>query len=891
MDLEQLMTQMTQMFAGGLGNMLKKPVIVTDRYIAEHYYPEQVKDLSLERLDYNNNRVSSEVKILIIRKCDLQNIPKWIYDLKDIEGLLLDNNPNLNLTNKINNFKKLKVLGLQQTSINDYNFIESLLALESIDISGNYLHQYPKELCSLVNLLYLDISTYNKFNKIPSCIKNNKKLRVLRAHFNNIVHIPEEIGLLKDLEQLILGGNNIYEIPNTIYHLKNLKELDLFKNNIKKIDLMKLSKLKDLDEIFLSENPIDNFPDDLLDQDKGVLSSLALRKYYSTGIYYEISKERSNDELQISRLLRSARAIIFRGLFLGLKKDWKQAYNLVHSGYSLARDLKNNKLAILSAVFLGYLEILKEENNDNKLETFLKASEWATEINKFWSPYEDEKYRKAFNLCVIKYAQLTELDIAHGYRQEQDFELLLDKLFSNNYNLIKINEEDEMTHSMLYGLSSSDHPTKVENARNDINNRDLLRAYIELGLFVEAWNEIARQYTYQRDEFPITTHFPSERGEIYIYIFQLTNRDKLRILVANNDHEIILFDLDSISINLNKITTRLLESSYDKYLPDSISKSMGNITTVNITTVEEDIWNSIFGSFLINKRINKSKIDMTTEAMTFHQYCMKKNISKINIFPFASLLGVSFYPSYNSDKEKYLVDYYEVTNRPMFVLSNSFKSYPSNNDNIVVATHSDLVFAVAESKILGKYYKTVCFPIKSNKEHIFKQFENANIIHIASHSKESEILLKVNNVELSINAHEIKLLDLRKCNLVFLNACKTSEEAYVSLISTSSLPLAFLEAGANSVITTTSEIEDNDAFRISMRFYEVFSNTRESYSTIFRQIILESKKNILPYYEDELEIHGEIDLSSNMKYLKKYNVNKEMSSWKNYTIWDNNYYD
>lgn len=887
MDLEQLMTQM---LAGGLGNMLKKPIIVTDRYIAEYYYPEQVLDLSLERLDCRNNRVSSEVKVLILRECNLQNIPEWVYDLKDIEGLLLDKNPDLKLINKINNFKKLKVLGLQQTSINDYSFIESLLSLESVDVSGNSISQYPKELCSLINLLYLDISTYNKFNQISSCIEKNKNLRVLRAHYNNITHIPEEIGLLKNLEQLILGGNNIDEIPSTVYHLKNLKELDLFNNNIRKIDFRKLSKLEDLDEIFLSGNPIDNFPSDLLDQDKGVLSSLALKKYYSTGIYYEISKERSNDELQISRLLRSTRAIIFRGLFLGLKKDWKQSYKLVYSGYSLARDLDNNKLAILAAVFLGYLEVLKEKNN-NKLEVFLKASEWATEINKFWSPYEDEKYRNTFNSCVIKYAQLTELNITLGYKQEQDFELLLDKLFGNDYNLIKINEEDELTHSMLYGLSSENHPTKVENARNDINNRDLLRAYIELGLFVEAWNEIARQYSFQRDEFPITTHFPSEKGEIYIFVFQLTNRDKLRILVANNEHEIILFDLDSISINLNKITTRLLtDSFYNEYSTDSIPEIIRETIDGN-TSIEEDIWNSIFGSYLINKIINNSKIDITMEAITFHQYCINKNISKINIFPFASLLGIPFYPSYNCDEEKHLVDYYEITNRPMFIVNNGFKSCISNNDNVVVATHSDLVFSMAESKILEKHYKTVCFSTKFDKKYLFKKFENANIIHIASHSKESKILLKVNDVELSISSEEIKLLDLRKCNLVFLNACKTSEEAYVSLISTSSLPLAFLEAGANSVITTTKEIEDKDAFRISMRFYEISSNSQESYSTIFRKVILESKENILPYYENELEKYGESGLSSNMKYLKKYNIEKEISSWKYYTIWENNYYD
>ncbi|MGV6830555.1 MAG: leucine-rich repeat domain-containing protein [bacterium] len=886
--MEQLITRMT---AGGFGNMLKKPVIVTDRYLGEKYLPREVLDMS-SGVAYHNfgKELLDQTKVIIMRNCDLDGLPEWVYDLEHLEGLLLDNNPELKLANELCKLKNLKVLGLQQTSINNYSFLNHLENLESVDISGNFLTEYPLELCSLENLLYLDISTYNKFTAIPSCIEKNKKLRVLRAHFNEISNIPEEIGFLENLEQLIIGGNNIKIIPDSIYNLTKLRELDIFKNNIREVDFRKLSKLEDLDEIFLSDNPIEDFPSDLLHQNKGILSSKALNNYYATDRYLEISKDITNDELQKSRLLRSARAIIFRGLFYGLKKDWINAYNLVHGGYKLARDLKNNKLSILAAVFLGYLEVIKAE--EQSIEVFLKGSEWANKINEFWRPYEDEKYRQSFNEHLLKYAFLTELNITNGYKDEQDFELLLEKVFSNNYDLIKIDEEDEITHATLYGESSHTHPTKVENARNDINNRDLLRAYIELDLFEKAWNEVARQYSSVHSVFPIKSCFPSDKNEVYLYIFQLTNRDKIRVVVAKESSQLIYFDLDSISIDLNKITTGLLLNDIVDRKPerfDFFESMIGE--DLDFT---EMIWNTIFGSTLINMKVDQNKkTDITLDTLTLHQYFINENISKLNIFPFASTLGIPFYSAFNGNTKKFLLDDYEIKNRPMFFLNkeNFYDHSVNEAKSIFTVTHSDLHFAKSEGKLIKEYYSDVIYIEKYDKNEIFRLMQNSSIIHIASHSKESEIIFKISGEHIKIKPEEIKELNLQKCSLVFLNACRTSEEAYVSLISTSSLPLAFLEAGARTVISTTREINDDDAFRISMRFHEISCKKHYDYSNTFRRVLTEAKNNELPYYENELERYGYIDLSSSMKYYKHHDKHKGVNSWKYYTIWENNYHE
>ena len=876
MDIEKLMTSM---FAGGLGNMLKKPVIVTDRYISENYLESQV--IVIDNPDtFSPNCIDIyEVKVIILRGCNLEFIPEWIYIFRNIEGLIFDNNPKLHLTDSFKEFSNLKVLGLQQTNITDYNFIESFNHIESLDISGNGLEEYPREICSLKKLLYLDISTYNTFTKIPKCIINNQKLRVLRAHFNKIENIPEEIGELINLEQLILGSNKIKYVPETIYKLKKLKELDLFQNDISQINFKALSKLDDLDEIFLADNPIKDFPENLVSQNKGIISSLALKKYYETGHYYEISNTISNDALQRSRLLRSARAIIFRGLFLGLRKEWKTAYKLVYGGYTLARKLNHNKLSILAGVFLGYFEVMKEVNPD--YEVFIEATNWAKKINDFWNPYEDKKDRDLFNICLIKYSFLTEQNITYSYREEEDFELLLAKIFDNNYDIIKIDEEDELTHCMLQGVSSDSHPTKIENTRNDLNNRDLLRAYIELNLFDDAWKELARQHSLKHDPFPITSNFPVINSEFFIYIFQLTNRDKIRIVVTTYQSDIILFELDSISIDINMITTSLMISEFSLDLLETLNS--------NNMSIDENIWKTIFGAYIISKKVNGGdKIDMTSQAITFHEYFIDEKIKKLSIFSFASLLGIPFYSSFNKDENKALIDYYEVTNRPMFIVKDDVDKV--NYKNIIVTTHEDLLFANAESMLISKYNKNTKILKNSNKDYIFNLLESNNIIHMACHSKESDIILKINANEFSITPSEIKKLNLTKCSLVFLNACRTSEEAYVSLINTSSLPLAFLEAGVSTVITTTREIHDKDAFRISTRFYELLSKvTNYNYSAIFRDVLLEAKEDMLSYYDDSLESIGELDLASNMKYIKKYGAKKTISSWKYYTIWENNY--
>ncbi|XP_048734686.1 leucine-rich repeat protein soc-2 homolog [Ostrea edulis] len=75
------------------------------------------------------------------------------------------------------------------------------------------------------------------------------QLTLLNLSYNNLCHIPAEIGCLRGLEELLLNNNNISSIPDSIGSLVNLKVLKLSHNHLKSLpeSLTSLSNLVHLD--------------------------------------------------------------------------------------------------------------------------------------------------------------------------------------------------------------------------------------------------------------------------------------------------------------------------------------------------------------------------------------------------------------------------------------------------------------------------------------------------------------------------------------------------------------------------------------------------------------------------------------------------------------------
>lgn len=110
------------------------------------------------------------------------------------------------------------------------------------------LKSIPKEIWSMTNLQYLDLSK-NKIDSIPPQIKNLTKLQVIILSKNKISELPEEFYQLKNLKIIRIGSNDVGYLSKQVSNFTELKELDLWNTNVGTLpfELSQLKKLELLD--------------------------------------------------------------------------------------------------------------------------------------------------------------------------------------------------------------------------------------------------------------------------------------------------------------------------------------------------------------------------------------------------------------------------------------------------------------------------------------------------------------------------------------------------------------------------------------------------------------------------------------------------------------------
>ena len=135
----------------------------------------------------------------------------------------------------LSNLIKLKALLLGRNKIEKIRNLNSLIELEILDLHSNHIK-------TIENLNYL------------------KKLRVLNLANNLLISI-KELSHNKNLEELNVRKNFIESIPDMTSDFKALKKINIGKNLLNKLeDLMEFTKLNNLEEAIIENNPILNNP-------------------------------------------------------------------------------------------------------------------------------------------------------------------------------------------------------------------------------------------------------------------------------------------------------------------------------------------------------------------------------------------------------------------------------------------------------------------------------------------------------------------------------------------------------------------------------------------------------------------------------------------------------
>lgn len=161
------------------------------------------------------------------------------------------------LTNK-------ELFARQRLNLNDKKItylpesIRFLSNVKALGLGGNNLIDLPEELGLMHNLEMINLSG-NKFQEIPTIIEKLTNLKQIVYAGNNVNRIPEIFFMFNQLTELDMSFNRLKEIPSTIEQMKTLEKLYLSYNSIGKIpDPVK--KLRNLRILDVSHNQLVELP-------------------------------------------------------------------------------------------------------------------------------------------------------------------------------------------------------------------------------------------------------------------------------------------------------------------------------------------------------------------------------------------------------------------------------------------------------------------------------------------------------------------------------------------------------------------------------------------------------------------------------------------------------
>ncbi|MEP1032705.1 leucine-rich repeat domain-containing protein [Ekhidna sp.] len=216
--------------------------------------------------EYRQSQNLNELVEIDISGARLVEIPDWIFEAKNLEILVLDNNRISVLPDRLNELSKLRRIYWRHNDLGNANVrISRLDSIEKIDLTGNDLLKLPKvhRLKGLEELVLED----NSFKKIPTWrARRLKDLKELDLSINPLEIDKRWYGLLDHIEILKLNKCHISDLHPSIYRMIELKELQIQVNDLQTIP-DGISALEKLEKLSFYKNQLAVLPNDFFDLD------------------------------------------------------------------------------------------------------------------------------------------------------------------------------------------------------------------------------------------------------------------------------------------------------------------------------------------------------------------------------------------------------------------------------------------------------------------------------------------------------------------------------------------------------------------------------------------------------------------------------------------------
>eukprot|EP00866_Antonospora_locustae_P002414 jgi/Antlo1/2414/551 len=190
----------------------------------------------------------------------LREIPREVFEAKDLEELDLSGNRLTELPEEIGNLSMLKKLDISDNELTELpESIGDLSMLRELDLSGNKLTALPESIGDLPMLQLLHIMC-NELKALPEAIGDLSMLKDLCLYHNQLTALPETIGRLEMLQKLYLRRNQLTALPETIGRLERLQKLYLDNNQLTALPEA-VGCLVSLQELYLNSNQLTVLPE------------------------------------------------------------------------------------------------------------------------------------------------------------------------------------------------------------------------------------------------------------------------------------------------------------------------------------------------------------------------------------------------------------------------------------------------------------------------------------------------------------------------------------------------------------------------------------------------------------------------------------------------------
>ncbi|XP_069826589.1 volume-regulated anion channel subunit LRRC8D-like isoform X2 [Dendropsophus ebraccatus] len=227
--------------------------------------------------------IRERLKVLNVRFTDMEELPSWMYSLKNVTDLHLSGNLNcsnnrsirlqslrgltglrsLFLTSNVSHLPsavldvagQLTKLSVQNgdTELGSLGQLKRMSRLVELKLCHCSISKITGVLASLAHLQSIDLTSNNlQYVDDLGTLQRLRNLSILRLSHNAISRLPASIEFLRNLEELSISHNKLENLPVSFFNLVRLRHLDISYNHIRHIphEIGHLTRLETLAIVF-----------------------------------------------------------------------------------------------------------------------------------------------------------------------------------------------------------------------------------------------------------------------------------------------------------------------------------------------------------------------------------------------------------------------------------------------------------------------------------------------------------------------------------------------------------------------------------------------------------------------------------------------------------------